>query len=292
MSARLVTTWSTQRDDDFTETMALIEVAGPLPPLGDREPGEVLLALAGPLVPEDVELAGARAVENEDERPPTLVAHWTNGERVQHLAVASSGATHSLIVMEVQASEASLYASTFDTLVEGLEGIAAPVHPFPLSRWRWATFWGWLSLAGAVGSVLRITMMRSIGWILQIVAVICVGCAIAAGAAVFLGLSDRMHEMELAATSPMAVATETAFMGAVVAGLALAGAVLLRTRQRPVKSAPADGIYASRSQSSMRIPVVPKSELRPGDLDSSHGTPIDAEAAESADTVIYDPMRN
>jgi hypothetical protein len=136
----------------------------------------------------------------------------------------------------------------FSEVVEDLDGVLAPVTPFPVQGWRVGALITWLVLAFLVYFVVAITADRAGDHVPngRRTAFALLMLAVVAGGVAFVVLGGQLMELRVADVSRERVVAEVAGLGGVVAL-----AVLLVTRwmgrPRMVASAPGVGAYASRT---------------------------------------------
>ncbi|MCA9710123.1 MAG: hypothetical protein KDK70_30065, partial [Myxococcales bacterium] len=152
---------ATRTPDDFVETLAVIDAAGPIPveALADAQDARawveprVTAALGAPITLD----ADGIELEPGDEPGVALVrARVVQGEQVARIALAPTGARHLAVVLLVPAAEEVLYARAFDDAVDALEGLRPPVVPFARGLVRTLAILLWV----AAGTVIAVVWTR------------------------------------------------------------------------------------------------------------------------------------
>lgn len=254
---------STRSRDDFVETLAVLDVAGPLPaevlddPQAAREwlPPRVRAALGPDATLDELEL-----IPRDRPGITLLQTRVVVGESIARVAFAPTGARHVVVVLLVPVAEEVLYTRVFEDAVDALEGLRPPVAPFARGTARLVAFGLWLA-AGIVGGIVWTRRSlplpgarvagRQVATVLAIAAILIMLLmgAVLGGSAV---------ELSLAGTSPWAMAFEIGAGGVVMAGLVLAGTELWARRLQPVASAPRAGSFAvTGATAKLRRPTEP-----------------------------------
>ena len=233
--------------DAFAETLAVLEIGQPMSATtGDPEATvKILLHALAPLprAPRHLERFAVRGLPSGG---AVLQGEWTSDGMRFLAGLAPSSATQTLVLMAVKAEEVSLYRPVFASVMEDLEGVAAPVVPFPVKAWRLGMLVGWLVLAVAVYWGVRLwaepspdprATTRRTSIALSVVAVL-VGLL----SFLFFGLffENALHAAQMDA---FALATQTALAGLLTAAL-LAVAGRLLDRDGRVRSAPTASAFA------------------------------------------------
>lgn len=259
--AELRQVMSTRSRDDFAETLAVLDVAEPIPAeaLADLALGRAWLEprLAAALGPTAVVEGDALELRPRPEPGvAVLVARVRDGDRTARVAVAPTGTRHLALVLLVPAAEEVLHARVFDDAVEGLGDLRRPVAPFRHGLLRAIALASWLLVGSAFAfewtrRALPHPGARVAGR--QVAAALLVAAALALLVAGTL-LGDLAVELSLAGTSPWGMAVEIALGGLAMAGLVLVATELWDRRVRPVASAPEAGTFA-RASAPLRRPV-------------------------------------
>ena len=130
---RMAAVMSTASRDDFSETLVVLEAATPLDAadLADEElTATVLSRAAAPLVgTDDPPLTFGREIIADT---PVVYGAWRVDDLSYRVALAPWGPNHSMVVLVTRAAEEALYRSVFSDVVTDLEGVLAPVIPFPV----------------------------------------------------------------------------------------------------------------------------------------------------------------
>ncbi|MCB9715773.1 MAG: hypothetical protein H6712_18035 [Myxococcales bacterium] len=242
---------STAEDDDFAETLAVVEVGSPVPPAALESP-----EAATPWLRERLRLAMGRGAELVDDSvlvirraAPGIAVVRGRGRvdgRVVMLAVGPRGPHHVAVVLQVAAGEEVLYAGVFDGAVEELDDLRPPLQPFPRGSLRLLALLAWLA-AGIVVGVLwtRRSLPRPGARVAgQQVALALMGAAVLVLLVARVVLGGSGPELALADGSPWGFALELAMGGPIMAVLVLGGCELWERRLTPVASAPQQGSFA------------------------------------------------
>jgi len=274
---------STRADDGFAETLAILDVAAPIP-------AEVLTDLDAArtwLAPRVTAALGTSATLDPDglelrPRPErgvaVLVAHVRQDDRLVRIAVAPHGVRHLAVVLMLPEAEAVLYAGVFDDAVDGLEGLQPPVTPLRRGLLRTVALLSWLLVGSGFAFAWTRRSLPDPG---ARVAGRQVAAALVATSALVLVLAgwflgDAAVELALAGSAPWSFALELALGGVVMAVLVLVATELWERRVRPIASAPESGTFAvpspgsRRAGSSMSVPIVP---VRPAVTGDTHVGP-------------------
>ena len=282
-SADVRSVMSTRADDGFAETLAILDVAAPMPAeaLADLEAGRAWLE------PRVTAALGATATLDPDglelrPRPErgvaVLVARVRQDDRVARVAVAPLGVRHLAVVLMLPQAEEVLYAGVFDDAVEGLEGLQRPVAPLRRGLLRTVALLSWLLVGGLIAFEWTRRSLPDPG---ARVAGRQVAAALVATSALVLVLAgwllgDATVELALAGSTPWSFALELVLGGVIMAVLVLVATELWERRVRPIASAPESGSFAAsasgsrRDGSSRSIPVV---QPRPAVTGDTHVGP-------------------
>jgi hypothetical protein len=252
----LVRVMSTRDRDDFAEVIAVIELPTPADADAYAKRGESTLAEICARV-----LGVEGAAEGFESRlqnaaPPLLVGRWSTGDTALHVALASSGATQTLVVMAVGAEESGLYEPAFQNAIGTVSGAAPPMVPFARERWRIVSIVGALAFALAAA----VAAAKQTGELIAAARRVAVSCALAAAAVivvVWILVGDAGEPLRLAGASREWIAAELALPLWACAAIALAIALVATRLIKPVEMAPKSGVWAD-PKSSVQIPVVPK----------------------------------
>ncbi len=254
---RLTAVMSTTADDDFAETLAVFEIAEPLPIDAVVEPGAaqaVLVRAVAPVV--DSREAPIEFAIDASSSPGASVFRgtWEVGELTFYCALAPSGPTQSLVVMATRTQEVALHTAAFDSAVASLEGIAAPVTPLPRGTWRFGALLGWLLVGGVVYGGVVATADRSGDHVRngQRSALVLAVLSMAAGITAYTLLGDQTTSLRLANVSREWMTVEIAAPGAIAAVLLWVLPRML-SGGKVVRSAPSGGAFAGRTG-----PAVPR----------------------------------
>lgn len=241
---------STRNADDFAETLALLDLTGPMPP-------EAMVDADGarPWVEQRVAAAlGASASLDSVEVIPAsapgvsiVEARATVDGRVARLAFGPTGARHRAMVLMVPSAEEVLHTRAFDDAREALDDLRPPVLPFAHDLVRGLAMGLWL-VGGVLLAVvwtrrsLPLPGARVAG---RQVAGLLLGVAVLVMLVTGMGLADSAVELELSGTSPWTLAIELGLGGMAMAGLVALATELWARRLQPVASAPTDGSFSA-----------------------------------------------
>ena len=260
---------SPRADDDFAETLAVLDVAAPIPAeaLAELEAGRTwleprisaALGTTASLEPDALELR-----PRPEPGVAVLVGRVQQSDRIAWIALAPRGARHLAIVLLVPAAEEILYANVFDDVVERLDDLRPPIAPFPHAPLRWGALAAWVLVGAALG----------VGWTRRClprpgarvagrqVALALLGAALVVLVLVGVALDGAVIELELelalASSTPWTLAFEIAMGGAVAAALVLGATELWARRLQPVASAPEGGTFARTGAMPRRGGVAPE----------------------------------
>ena len=245
VDGRVAEVFSTEDADGYYETLAVIEVPGPLRSDLVIEPERALLDVFDEVLGPNEPPATA-SVELDDEGRPGAIHGRFDGEggETWFVALASSGPSHALVIMAVQTDEVSLYERSFATIVDELEGTAPPLASFRLARWRIGAASGWL-MFGAL-AWLVVARMRNGDTAMErarLVAVACVAVAVAVFALAWFALEPSSDALALLGLSRGWVAAEAALGGIVAAIVVLIAGAIRNPGTARIQSAPEGGVY-------------------------------------------------
>jgi hypothetical protein len=242
---------STRADDGFTETLAILDAAAPIPieALADLDAGRTWLE------PRVTAALGAKATLDPDglelrPRPgpgvAVLVARVQLDDRVARVAVAPRGARHLAVVLLVPQAEEVLYGRVFDDAIDSLDGLQRPVAPFPRGSWRLVALLVWLGVGGvlAVAWIRRSLPQLGARAAGRRATVALLGASVLVLVLAGALLGDAAVELSLAGSSPWGFAVELSMGGAIVAMIALVTTEVLERRFQPIASAPQSGSFA------------------------------------------------
>lgn len=261
---------STRTADDFAETLAILDVAAPIPAeaLTDLDAGRrwleprvtAALGSTATLDPASLELR-----PRAEPGVAVLVARVQQDGRIARIAVAPNGARHLAVVLLVPRAEEVLHARVLDDVVDGLEGLRRPIAPLRRGLVRTLALVAWLVVGGALAFAwtrrslprpgARVAGRQAAAMLLVASVVVLV----VSGA----WLGDAVVELALADSSPWGLSFEVASGGAIMAVLVLGGTELWERQLRPIASAPAAGSFARsstaphRTTASLGRPVPP-----------------------------------
>ncbi len=250
---------STRSADDFVETLAVLDVAGPLPAetLAEVTTGRewlsarasAALGAAATLEPDTAQL-----ILQDEPGVAVLRAKFIVGEEVAWVAAAPTGARHLMVVLLVPSAEEVLHAGVFEDALDDLEGLRAPIAPFAHGSARTIAYVLWFVVGGAFAVLwtrrsLPMPGARAAG---RQVAGILVGTALLVSLVAGLLLDGSAVELSLAGTSPWGLGLQLGLGGLVTAAVVLAGTDLWERRLRPVASAPGVGSFAVSGASTRR----------------------------------------
>ncbi|MCX4246167.1 hypothetical protein OEB96_36440 [Paraliomyxa miuraensis] len=284
---------STQSDDAFAETLAIVDVAEPLPPkiLTELDAGRSWLEAhaaeaLGPratLEPDTVEL-----LPRPEPGVAVLIGRAQHDDRTAWIAVAPRGARHLGLVLMVPTSEEILYANVFDDAIDGLGGLKAPIAPFQREPLRWGALGAWLVLGLAFGvQWIRRALPRPGARVAgRQAAMVLAGAAAVVLVIARLVLSDSSVELALAGTTPWGLALELAMGGALAALLVLGLSELWARRLQPVASAPAGGSFARGDMRARRGAAAPAEPMAPA---ITGDTKVGPPPAITGDTMVGPP---
>jgi hypothetical protein len=276
--------FSTRADDGFAETLAILDVAAPIPveALADLDAGRTWLEprvteALGPtatLEPDGLELRA-----RSEPGVAVLRGRVRLTDRIAHVAVAPTGARHLAVVLLLPEAEEVLYRSVFDDAVGGLSGLRRPVAPLRRGLLRAVALLSWLLVGSGLAVVWTRRSLPHPGVRVagrQAAAALLVAAVLVLLLAGSL-LGDSTVELALAGSTPWGFALELALGGLAMAVLVLAGTELWERRLEPVASAPESGTYARsstaphRTASSLPRPAAPA--LRPVVTGDTHKGP-------------------
>jgi hypothetical protein len=275
---------STRADDGFAETLAILDVAAPIPAeaLTDLEAGRTWLE------PRVVAALGATATLDPDglelrRRPEpgvaVLLARVRQDDRIVRIAVAPLGVRHLAVVLMLPQAEEVLYASVLDDTVDGLDGLQRPIAPLRRGLLRTVALLSWLLVGGVFAfEWTRRALPRPgarVAGRQVAAALVATSLLVLVLAGSFLG--DAAVELALADSTPWAFALELSLGGVVMAALVVVATELWERRLRPIASAPESGTFAMtktgprRAVSSLSIPIAPSA--RPAVTGDTHVGP-------------------
>ena len=288
LGARLQQTFGTRTEDEFVETLAVLELPGVMKVEDGLDPTAELSRALEPLLagePSEVEMSSEGTT-------PIITGEWAEGDVTYEVAVASAGPMRGVVILAVQSSEATLYGQVFEEFLGGITGLASPIAPFDHAQWQWGSAIGWVLFVGLCTLLVSSTGLGSEGPEAsgRVVALVCVAVALIGAGLAYMVLADEEARLALAGLDRSLLAVEFAAIGLV---LALTAWGLGRIRERSVsrvESAPAGGAFAGRpapervglSAQTMNTNLVPSTT--PAALTSpGHGmTPEDLAKADAA----------
>lgn len=273
---------STAADDSLSETLALIEVAAPLPAelLTDTE-----AATPWMLARMQEAFGGSATVPTESielrhtaKRGVAIVVGRGNVEgQLGLVAFAPRGAHYLALVLWIDAEDEILYGTVFEDALGGLGDLQAPIAPFPVASTILVAWLLWLGLGLGLGGWWvhrgRATpgprvAGRQAAVVIALVAVVLL-------TAVGMSLGNAQAELALADSTPWGLAMYTSVGGvAVTLVLLLVGEGLERS-QRTVASAPTQGTFAHRSTADLTPTASPSPAPETAPLASPAATPTD-----------------
>lgn len=255
--ARVVAAYSPTADDDFAELIAVLELTGPL--TDDVAPGPAFVdALAG--MPGIDTLDPSTVIVEEHATGPRLRGSWRSDMLALHAELVPTGTTCAVILQITLASEAALYARTFDDVRATIVGAAAPVRAFDTSAWRLRV----AAIAIAIAGAFAVAMWRRPSSLAAKTTGRLGAVVIAALTGLFAWLATdalALHTASLAVVGTTAdrlvaeivVVGLVAALGFWIAGQALSGG------DGQVASAPQRGAFADRSSPQLTsTPVIPQ----------------------------------
>ncbi|MEX1365852.1 MAG: hypothetical protein AB1Z98_22180 [Nannocystaceae bacterium] len=270
---------STAADDDFVETLAMIESEVPLPEgvldeLPSARPwlAERLTMALGPgasLDPESVQL-----LERDADGVAVLRGRGRAGDTVVWVAVGPRGPRHVVVVMQVAAGEQVLYAAIFDAAIDELSGLRPPATPFPSGTVHVVAWLAWLALGlgGAITWIRRNLPRSGVRAASRQVAAVLGGAALLVLVAARLALGGSAVELSLVDSTPWVFALQLAMGGPVIALLVIAAAELIERQPTLVASAPPQGSFANSGSPRAvgHVPAQPVARASDPALDLAH----------------------
>jgi hypothetical protein len=248
---RLVTVASTTTQDDFAETLAVLEIAEPLSgaAIEEADGARDVLARAASLVVDSREPPAEFSTEDSPVPGATLLmGRWDVGDLTYRVALAPSGPTQSLVVLAARTQEAPLHRAAFTGAVDSMQGVTPPIAPFPRNTWRFGALVIWLLVAGGTFGLVTATADRAgdHAETARRSAGVLVVLSLVAGVAVFTMLGSELAALQLARVSRMWMTVEVASLGAILGAVMWVAARGLGNQAR-VQSAPTGGVYAGKS---------------------------------------------
>lgn len=292
-SAELRQVMSPRSADHFAETLAILDVAVPIPADALTKPD----AARSWLEPRVSAALGTSAIldpEGLELRPraqpgvAVLVARVHQDDLLALIAVAPMGGRHVAVVMLIYEADEVLYARLFDDAIEGLEGLAAPVTPFRRDLVRGLALLAWLLLGSVLafewtrrclplpgprvaGRQVAAALLASAVLVLLVVGVISGGSTV---------------ELALAGTTPWGIGLELAAGGALAAGLVLVATEVWERRLQPVASAPQAGSFAISGAVSRRHGTSESPRTTPAITGDTHVGPAPVSPTITGDTQV------
>lgn len=257
-SARLVQVYTPSARDGFAEVLAIVELPGVFDTTAS-EGAELARALAG--VPG---FDTATTESSRDDLPdgtPRLRTSWDHEGVAYRAELVASGTSRTLLVQATLASEAPLYARTFDAASASLQGASPPRLPFDRGAWRLRTIG--VAMAAVVVAFALALWRRPFGAgahaIGRVAAGLCGVGAIVAAIRTPRTLAADEDALRLAGLGSDTLAAEVATWGLGAAVILWIVGVVLARRERPIASAPNRGSFADRSGASLvSVPIIPK----------------------------------
>ncbi|MEM6291177.1 MAG: hypothetical protein AAGA54_07920 [Myxococcota bacterium] len=244
LGARLQQTFGTRTEDQFVETLAVLEIPGVMNVGEQLDPEAELSRALEPLFDGE-----PSSVDVSSEGTTVLITgEWVEGDITYEVAVASAGPMRGVIILAVRSSEASLYGQVFEEFLGGITGLASPIAPFDHARFQWSTAIGWALFFGLCTLVVSTTGLGAGGPedAGRIVALVCVVVALIGAGIAFVLLADEEGRLALAGLDRSLLAVEFAGIGLLLAAASWGiGRLRARTVSR-VESAPTGGAFAGR----------------------------------------------
>lgn len=256
LGGRLAAAYQTRNTDSFAETIALIEVDGPLPADARDQPqaaaGDALAAISG-----EAEVQGVRLAEFEDNDATIVEGRFEIDGVVHYFAVGNAGANRGILLLAARASEASLYEATFEDLLDATRGFATGVARFNTRLYWWLGILTWILIIAATWLIvrLRIGALAEPGEQGRGTALLCLLAIPLVGAVAFFIFTGKEAELNLVGLSPSWAAARIGLLGLGAIALVLLSSAIRAARVQPIQSAPADGAFSGRPK--VRAPSVP-----------------------------------
>lgn len=293
--AELAAVYGPSADDEFQETLALLDVPGPMP---SADSPEAVLQAAFGSAHELGEPTTATSQEVVADAPPIVRGRFEADGIAYHVAVGPSHEEHTVIVLAVRADEESLYDGVFDEGLEHLQGVAAPLDAFDRRMWWIGVVVGWLVVTALVWVAGAVVGGTSAGPMLQgrRVAIACVVLALIGAVVAWFALESSSEALRRAGSSREWAVVEVALVGLGAAVTVMVIAAIGQSRVRPIQSAPAGGVFAERPTR----PDLPIGGYNPGPTPvhptggplppGAPSQPIIADHTELAPTSRYEPI--
>lgn len=257
LGGRLVSAYATRNADDFTETIAVIELDGPLP----ANAADALAAAAedslGPILG-DAPLNTLRLAEFEDGNEATIIEGRFELEGVVHyFAVGDAGASRGVLLLAARSADASLYEGTFEDLLDETRGFATGVARFNTGLYWSLGVAAWLLIAIASWVLVRLRLgaLAEPSEQGRGTALLCLVATPLVGVAAYVIFLGKEAELNLVGLSPSWAAARIGLLGLATIALVLIIGAIRASRVQPIQSAPSDGAFSGRPK--VRAPSVP-----------------------------------
>lgn len=255
--ARIAAVYTPNADDEFAEILALVEIEGPF--TDDVDPSTQLMrALAG--VPGVDTIDGDAVIVDREGAAPRIRATWQSEPLAFEAELVATGKSRVALLQVTLASEAALYARTFDEARASLVGAAAPVQSFDVGSWRLRMVLASLAIVGAFAvAVWRRPLGLNAKTLGRIGALVVVAIAAVAAWQAARTLAPQIEALTQAGSSSDRLVGEIVVAGLATAlGFWIVGQVLA-SGDGPVASAPQRGAFADRSSPTLTSnPVIPQ----------------------------------
>lgn len=251
--ARVVAVYTPNADDEFAEILALIEIDGVY--ADDVEPSTQLLrALAG--IP-GVDTIDVDSIVVDDGRPR---ATWQSDSLAFQAELTATGKNRIVLLQVTLASEAALYARTFDEVRSTLVGASSPVRPFDTGAWRLRVVLASLAIVGGFAvAIWRRPMDTSAKSLGRIGAVVVAVITAVAGWLAAESLASKTDALTEAGITGDRLVAEIVIAGLVAALAFWIVGQVFAAGDGPVASAPQRGAFADRASPTLTSsPVIPQ----------------------------------
>ena len=277
LGAEVIEVYAAPGQDDYQETLALLELPGALP--ADATPASALSSVLTPIGEGMSEPTQVATVPHGDDVPPVIRGRFEAEGTAYHVALASAHDARALLILSVRADEESLYERVFDESIEALRGLAAPLELFPRRAWGIGLVLGWMAftIAAWLGVKMSSPSTPPLGRGRRVGA-ICVLASVLAAVIAWFALGSSTQILARVGLSREWLVAELSLLGLGAALTAWVVAAAMQARTRPVRSAPAGGAFAERNRPGSGPPGQPMPSTTPPAPDAGapvHAIPID-----------------